>query len=423
MPFRRQENFHLARRRSHYELIDEYDVIPFVTMKFLSQKQEECMDNIGDFQKKYGFIFRDYELITNINKKYEEDEKAAMSDFKSALTALRNSSNDYIKNIFTQISEEEITDKFFKSIISLITEDESAAEIFQLIVYTKSRIGIVNINTIEFEILLASLAESKDEVVNVYNPHAENAGSITNLKSFEHATLYVSDDEQYYHAIQNLLINEISLDKITLEVRNAVLDDGNEKYDTIISISPFINPKQAIRDGYRDIRNPNLAYLENLIEHMDDNSVIFTVIPYESLVKRNYIKFRRALVEDNKLDAVIECYINPREHVTILVIDNNKKTDDFLFIRLQNQYPRFTDEYNDEITDIYKERKKIDKKSNIVSKDKIIDNDYNLNPKRYIYMLDYEEVPVEDIIEKQKRYTSQLKNLNEDIEDLFNKIK
>ena len=54
------------------ERIDsKVDVIPFITMKYLSQKQESSNKNSTEFQEKYGITFRDYELLTNIIKKQE----------------------------------------------------------------------------------------------------------------------------------------------------------------------------------------------------------------------------------------------------------------------------------------------------------------------------------------------------------------
>ena len=86
-------------RRYISRIDSNVDIIPFITMKFLAQKQEECKDNLDDFQNKYGFTFRDYELLTNIIKKHNKKEDSCLSDVKSALNVLKNSKNQEIKDI------------------------------------------------------------------------------------------------------------------------------------------------------------------------------------------------------------------------------------------------------------------------------------------------------------------------------------
>ena len=83
--------------RRELSFLKEIDLLPFITLKYLSDKQEENIDDISDFEEKYGFSFRDYELLSNIIKKYQSDDKTFETDFKSAINALRNSRNEYIK--------------------------------------------------------------------------------------------------------------------------------------------------------------------------------------------------------------------------------------------------------------------------------------------------------------------------------------
>ena len=107
------------------ERIDsKVDVIPFITMKYLSQKQESSNKNSTEFQEKYGITFRDYELLTNIIKKQEAKEDSCLSDVKSALNVLKNSSNEDIKEIFSRVDEEKITKEIFDDIVEILESED-----------------------------------------------------------------------------------------------------------------------------------------------------------------------------------------------------------------------------------------------------------------------------------------------------------
>jgi type I restriction-modification system DNA methylase subunit len=75
--------------------------------------------------------------------------------------------------------------------------------------------------------------------------------------------------------------------------------------------------------------------------------------------------------------------------------------------------------FDKNIQELYEKREVEPTFSNIIKKDEIIKNEYNLNPKRYVYTLEYEEKPIKDIINKQNEYAKEIKNLDEEIEQLL----
>ena len=76
----------------------------------------------------------------------------------------------------------------------------------------------------------------------------------------------------------------------------------------------------------------------------------------------------------------------------------------------------------EKICEGYEKREAIPKLGSIITKDEIIDNEYNLNPKRYVYTLDYEEKSIKDVLNRQKEYAAQIKELDEEIEEILKKI-
>lgn len=418
-------------RRYISRIDSNVDIIPFITMKFLAQKQEECKDNLDEFQNKYGFTFRDYELLTNIIKKHNKKEDSCLSDVKSALNVLKNSKNQEIKDIFSRVDEEKITKKNLDDLIEIVDYDDNLIQLFQFVNYaqdtneTNADVRIIP-PTVD---LLSKLATINHEAKKFYDPSSIDAQTITSLNDFEHATLYLRNEEDYFHAKQNLLINEISSDKVSIYNKEILVDDDDKKYDTIVSV-PYDkrlkrNEMDSIKkyDEYKT-KNSNSIHLLNLIDHLDDNGVIVTTTTQDLLVKNDALQLRKCLIERNLLDVVIDYDSGFRsKDIIILIINKNKKTDDFLFIKPKHLLPGLilpSDEEN--MIKSYENREIIPKLSNIIDKEEIIRNEYNLNPKRYVYTLDYEEQPIEKILDQQKKYSDRIMKLDEEIEDMIKRL-
>ena len=412
------------------ERIDsKVDVIPFITMKYLSQKQESSNKNSTEFQEKYGITFRDYELLTNIIKKQEAKEDSCLSDVKSALNVLKNSSNEDIKEIFSRVDEEKITKEIFDDIVEILESEDDLKKLFKQVNYLQYAIKNEDNKriippTVE---LLSNLASTNRKTNNVYDPSSIDAQTITELDDFNHATLHIKDEEDYYHAKQNLILSDISQDKVSMYNDEILIDEDDKKYDTIISV-PY--PKQKIKNenieryAEYESKNPKLIHLLNMIDHLDSDGLLVTTTTQGLLVKKDALKLRKYLIDNNLLDVVIEYESGYRSRdITILVINNNKKTDDFLFIKPPEMFPTFLlPAFNENILEIYKERKIESRLSNIINKDEIIKNEYNLNPKRYVYTLDYKKVAVDDILKNQREYSDEIKKLDDEIDDMLSML-
>lgn len=412
------------------ERIDsKVDVIPFITMKYLSQKQESSNKNSTEFQEKYGITFRDYELLTNIIKKQEAKEDSCLSDVKSALNVLKNSSNEDIKEIFSRVDEEKITKEIFDDIVEILESEDDLKKLFKQVNYLQYAIKNEDNKriippTVE---LLSNLASTNRKTNNVYDPSSIDAQTITELDDFNHATIHIKDEEDYYHAKQNLILSDISQDKVSMYNDEILIDEDDKKYDTIISV-PYskqkIKNENIERYAEYESKNPKLIHLLNMIDHLDSDGLLVTTTTQGLLVKKDALKLRKYLIDNNLLDVVIEYESGYRSRdITILVINNNKKTDDFLFIKPPEMFPTFLlPAFNENILEIYKERKIEPRLSNIINKDEIIKNEYNLNPKRYVYTLDYKKVAVDDILKNQREYSDEIKKLDDEIDDMLSML-
>ncbi len=345
------------------------------------------------------------------------------------MNVLKNSSNEDIKEIFSRVDEEKITKEIFEDIVEILESEDDLKILFKQVNYVQYAIkNEDNKRIIPPTVkLLSNLASTNRKTNNVYDPSSIDAQTITELDDFNHATIHIKDEEDYYHAKQNIILSDISPDKVSMYNDEILIDEDDKNYDTIISV-PY--PKQKIKNenieryAEYESKNPKLIHLLNMIDHLDSDGLLVTTTTQGLLVKKDALKLRKYLIDNNLLDVVIEYESGYRSRdITILVINNNKKTDDFLFIKPPEMFPTFLlPAFNENILEIYKERKIESRLSNIINKDEIIKNEYNLNPKRYVYTLDYKKVAVDDILKNQREYSDEIKKLDDEIDDMLSML-
>ncbi|RAP53775.1 MAG: hypothetical protein BZ138_00030 [Methanosphaera sp. rholeuAM270] len=402
------------------------EVLPLLTMKFLSDKQEEAKENPNAFIQKYGFQFRDYELFTNIMKKQKNNDDTYMSDIKSAIIALKNSHQNYIREIYSKIEEEKIEEELLEAVINKLEKTDDISELVDNLLFHYEKYNRYLHNPhIQPASMMSDLITFNHQTKEVYDPSCGYARYIIELKTFNKAVLYESEEKRYIHALHNLITHEIPLDNITIENKEIITDPDSKRYDTIIS-SPHISRQRKLLDeGNKKAkfdRNPFLTYLKNLYDHLSDEGKLVTSTTHGVMVKRDSYDFRKLLVEENHLDTIIQLSeLNPTNSA-ILIINKNKETEDILFIDAEDMNIRFNKELSEKIINTYKKRKTTRGFSTILTKEQIIKNDYKLNPKRYVYNLEYEEKDIELLKKEQHEYTIQVRDLDEKINDLLGEL-
>lgn len=405
------------REREIFHIFYDYNLISLVTMKFLSDKQEEDPNN---FEEKYGFTFRDYEIFTKILTKFNKEDETYKSDLKSALNALKNSKNEYIQKIYEFVPESNIDIDDFERVMQFLDDDENPIRKFEFIMdIINEHMSSVS-NSIKLNILMSNLAQTNHTPTNVYIPSCKEATTITNLKDFKKATLFEEDEKYYSLALQNIILHEVDLNKITLENQEI---NPDKKYDTIISTFPIRKRGQMkLSESIKTMIN-HLEDITNLIEKLDENAKFVLPAAKNMIVRKDAYDLRKNLIENNLLDAVIQYQsrFGPDE-VTILVINKARTDENVLFIKPKSVFFRYMSKINEEIIQCYSTREIIPKFSNLVTKEKIVENDYNFNPNRYVNTLDYEHKNLEHIIQQQSEYTNDIRQLDKEIDDILEKL-
>lgn len=188
---------------------------------------------------------------------------------------------------------------------------------------------------------------------------------------------------------------------------------------TIIANPPFSIPWEADNELLKDVRfseygrlapksKADYAFVQDMIHQLDEAGVMSVVLPHGVLFRGSTEgHIRRYLIEKkNYLDAVIglpaNLFFGTSIPTCVLIFKKNRKADDgILFIDASKEFDKqknknnLTNENIAKITDVYLNRKTVEKYSYSVSLQQVADNDYNLNIPRYVNC--FEEEPEIDI--------------------------
>ena len=198
-------------------------------------------------------------------------------------------------------------------------------------------------------------------------------------------------------------------------------EDQLMKFDVVVANPPFSLDKWGRENAESDPFNRfwrglppksrgDYAFISHMIEIAKRQSGRVAVIAPHGVLFRGGSegKIRKALIEENLLDAVIglpeKLFSTTGIPVSILVFDRSREEGsvnadrkDVLFIDASREYVEQTaqnklgDEHIDKIVQTYRKRKAIDKYSHLATINEIRDNDFNLNIPRYIDTFEEEE--------------------------------
>lgn len=211
-------------------------------------------------------------------------------------------------------------------------------------------------------------------------------------------------------------------------------NDNTMKFEVVVANPPFSLDKWGADDVENDAykrfhrglppkSKGDYAFISHMIETTTaDSGRVAVVVPHGVLFRgAGEGKIRQKLIEENLLDAVIglpaNLFYGTGIPAAIIVFKRNRSDDKVLFIDASNEYNsdktqnRLREQDIAKIVETYKERKTIDKYSELVSAKDIKENDYNLNIPRYVDTFEEEEEI--DIEAVQKRIVDIEKELAE----------
>jgi len=146
----------------------------------------------------------------------------------------------------------------------------------------------------------------------------------------------------------------------------------------------------------------DFAFIQHMVYHLAENGTMAVVLPHGVLFRAKVEgEIRKYLLDKNYIDAVIglppNIFMNTSIETCILVLKKNREDKKVLFIDAskdlvkENKKNTILDDQIDNIITTYKERIEKQYYSYVVELDKIIENEYNLNLKRYVETFEEKE--------------------------------
>ncbi len=265
------------------------------------------------------------------------------------------------------------------------------------------------------------------EQIRIYDP---TSGSGSLLINIGHSVAkYVSSEGKIEYYAQELKENTYNLTRMNLVMRgikpsNIFVRNGDTleedwpffedndrentyelvKVDAVVSNPPY-SQKWDTADMEFDPRfkdygvapkgKADYAFLLHDLYHLEDDGIMTIVLPHGVLFRGgDEGKIRENLIEKNRIDTIIglpaNIFFGTGIPTIIMVLKRNRPTTDVLIIDASKGFVK--DGKNNrlracdikKIVDVIRSRETVEKYSAVVSKDKIVENEYNLNIPRYV---------------------------------------
>lgn len=242
---------------------------------------------------------------------------------------------------------------------------------------------------------------------------------------------------------ENGVLGENSADTFTNDQHKT------KKFDYVMANPPF-NMKNWSFDSLKgDPRwkwgippsgNANYAWLSHIVSKLNTNGRASVVLANGSLSssKKEELAIRKALVEENKVDAIIELpdklFYTTGIPACIWFFNNNKKTDNILMISstkiegnmVSKKLRELTNKDINNIVTIFDKHENgenINQKgvAKTITKQELIENDYSFVPGRYVGVVE-ETIDKEQVKKEIKELSLDLKNLIDEFNQLSPKV-
>ncbi|MFV0388561.1 MAG: type I restriction-modification system subunit M [Pyrinomonadaceae bacterium] len=179
-----------------------------------------------------------------------------------------------------------------------------------------------------------------------------------------------------------------------------------KKFDRILANPPFSQNYEKARIKYAhrfrhfapEKKKADLMFVQHMVACLKNNGLMATVMPHGVLFRGGKEKeIRQDFVDDNIIEAIIslppQLFYNTGIPACIIVINKNKPDtlrDKILFINADREFAvgkaqnKLRPEDVEKIDYVFTNKIELTKYSRLVERDEIIENDYNLNIRRYV---------------------------------------
>ncbi|MDB7636332.1 N-6 DNA methylase [Ligilactobacillus ruminis] len=215
--------------------------------------------------------------------------------------------------------------------------------------------------------------------------------------------------------------------------------------DTVIMNPPYSlswKPNENMKAGlFADIgvlppkSKADYAFLIRGLARLSDNGTQLLILPHGVLFRGSAEgKIRQWLIEHNYLDAVIglpaKVFLNTDIPTVILMLKKKRNRKDVLFVDASKQFRKDKShnvveaEHINKILQVYQERNKVNKFSEIVTFETIKDNDFNLNIPRYVDTFEPEPVePLDDILADMRELDRAIEKTGQELATMMNELR
>lgn len=266
------------------------------------------------------------------------------------------------------------------------------------------------------------------EQIKIYDPTSGSASLLLNIGSSISKHMHDKNKIKYYAqelipetftlTRMNLIMKGIIPENIEVRCDDTLKDDwpveksgGGYKpllVDAVVSNPPYSQswkPEEREGDprfssyGYAPKSKADYAFLLHSLYHLDSNGIMAIVLPHGVLFRGKQgddeYEIRKKLIEDNRIDTIIglpsNIFYGTSIPTIIMILKKQSKNDsNILIIDASKGFEKSGNKNKLRARDIKKivdtviDRKNVEKYSRVVSRNEIIENDYNLNIPRYV---------------------------------------
>ena len=264
------------------------------------------------------------------------------------------------------------------------------------------------------------------EQINILDPTSGSGSLLINIGQSVQKYLQDSGNITYY--AQELIQETFNLTRMNLVMRGInpsnikvrrgdtlandwpYFDDNDESsyeyvpVDCVVSNPPYshkwdadnhTNDPRYKEYGIAPASKADYAFLLHDLYHLKDNGIMCIVMPHGVLFRGDSEKeIRTQLVENNNIETIIglpsNCFYGTSISTIIMILKKHREASDVLIVDASKEFVkdgnknRLSGHHIKKIVDAVLNRENIPHFASLVSKQTIIDNEYNLNIPRYV---------------------------------------